>query len=65
MGWNPIVVDEATWTPTTHHGISIWGHTAEGQTVINKLNQFAVAARSLTRREDTVAALSAPSVAYD
>ena len=65
VGWNPIVVDEATWKPTTHQGISIWGHTAEGQTVIDKLNQFAVAARSLTYREDTVAALSAPGIADD
>ena len=37
VGWNPIVVDEATWEPTTHQGISIWGHTPEGQTVIDKL----------------------------
>ncbi len=32
VGWNPIVVDESTWQPTTHQGISIWGHTPEGQT---------------------------------
>lgn len=25
VGWNPLVVDEATWEPTTHRGISIWG----------------------------------------
>ena len=36
LGWNPIVVDEATWEPTTHQGISIWGHTPEGQTVAGK-----------------------------
>jgi hypothetical protein len=53
VGWNPIVVDEATWKPTTHQGISIWGHTPEGQTVIDKLHRFAVAARSLLQREDT------------
>ena len=46
VGWNPIVVDESTWKPTTHQGISIWGHTPEGQTVIDKLHQFGVAARS-------------------
>ncbi len=23
LGWNPIVVDESTWEPTTHQGISI------------------------------------------
>lgn len=65
VGWNPIVVDEATWSPTTHQGISIWGHSPEGQTVIAKLNQFAAAARSLRRREDTVAALSAPGIPDD
>ncbi len=65
MGWNPIVVDEATWKPTTHQGISIWGHKPEGQTVIDKLNQFAVAARSLLHREDTVVALSTPGIADD
>jgi len=58
VGWNPIVVDENTWEPTTHQGISIWGHTPEGQTVIGKLAQFKAAAASLRHREDTVAALS-------
>ena len=60
---NPIVVDESTWKPTTHQGISIWGHTLEGQTVIDKLAQFSVAARSLVHHEDTVGALSAPGIA--
>ncbi|WP_446219436.1 VOC family protein [Micromonospora sp. IBHARD004] len=58
IGWNPIVVDEATWEPTTHQGISIWGHTPEGQTVIDKLNQFRHGATSLRRAEITVPALS-------
>ncbi|MFR9779651.1 VOC family protein [Micromonospora sp. MS34] len=58
VGWNPIVVDEATWEPTTHRGISIWGHTPEGQTVIDKLNQFRHGAASLRRAEITVPALS-------
>ena len=31
VGWNPIVVDEATWEPTTHQGISIWGHQPGGK----------------------------------
>jgi len=65
VGWNPIVVDESTWQPTTHQGISIWGHTPEGQTIIDKLAQFGLAARSLVHREDTVAALSAPGIADD
>ncbi|MEM7137344.1 MAG: VOC family protein [Myxococcota bacterium] len=29
-GWNAITVDEATWKPTTHQGISVWGHRPEG-----------------------------------
>ena len=65
VGWNPIVVNESTWQPTTHQGISIWGHTPEGQTIIDKLQQFAVAARSIVHREGTVAALSAPEIADD
>ena len=63
VGWNPIIVDESTWKPTTHQGISIWGHKPEGQTVIDKLEMFAAAARSLVHREDTVAALSSPGIA--
>ncbi|MCD2191806.1 VOC family protein [Actinomycetospora endophytica] len=26
VGWNPLVVDEKTWEPVTHQGISVWGH---------------------------------------
>lgn len=63
VGWNPIVVNESSWTPTTHQGISIWGHTPEGQTVIGKLDQFAVAARSVVHHEDTIPALSTPGIA--
>jgi 2,3-dihydroxybiphenyl 1,2-dioxygenase len=58
VGWNPIVVDEATWEPSTHQGISIWGHTRQGQTIRDKLAQFKVAARSLGHHEDTVPALA-------
>lgn len=58
VGWNPLVVDETTWEPTTHQGISIWGHTPEGHTVIDKLRQFGAGAASLLHREDMVAALS-------
>jgi 2,3-dihydroxybiphenyl 1,2-dioxygenase len=56
VGWNPIVVDEATWEPTTHQGISIWGHSRAGQTVIDKLAQFRGAAASLLHREDVALA---------
>ena len=62
VGWNPIVVDESTWQPTTYQGISIWGHTPEGQTIVDKLHQFGVAARSVLHREDAVAALAAPGI---
>jgi hypothetical protein len=61
-GWNPIVVDEKTWEPSTHQGISIWGHTREGQTIIEKLGQFKTAAQSLLHREDTVPALSGADI---
>jgi 2,3-dihydroxybiphenyl 1,2-dioxygenase len=62
VGWNPIVVDETTWEPTTHHGISIWGHTPEGETIIDKLTQFKNGASSLLRREDIVPALAGAGI---
>ena len=65
VGWNPIVVDEKTWEPTTYQGISIWGHTPEGQTVIDKLVQFKTAAQSLRHREDNVPALAQAGIPDD
>jgi 2,3-dihydroxybiphenyl 1,2-dioxygenase len=65
VGWNPIVVDEKTWEPTTHQGISIWGHTPQGQTIIDKLGQFKTAAQSLLHREDTVPALAGAGIPDD
>jgi 2,3-dihydroxybiphenyl 1,2-dioxygenase len=62
VGWNPIVVDEATWEPTTYQGISIWGHTTEGQTIIDKLNQFKIGAASLLHEEDVVPALAGAGI---
>ncbi|WP_413232586.1 VOC family protein [Mycolicibacterium sp. 120266] len=62
VGWNPIVVDESTWQPATYQGISIWGHTPHGQTVVDKLAQFATAARSLGHREDPVPALAGAGI---
>lgn len=62
VGWNPIVVDERTWEPTTHQGISIWGHTQEGQRIVDILRQFSVASRSLLHREDNVPALAGAGV---
>jgi 2,3-dihydroxybiphenyl 1,2-dioxygenase len=58
VGWNPIVINEKTWEPTTYQGISIWGHTPEGQTIIDKFAAFRTGAQSLLRREDSVPALA-------
>ncbi|MFJ8629278.1 VOC family protein [Streptomyces sp. NPDC093568] len=58
VGWNPLVIDETTWEPSTHQGISVWGHTPVGQTIVDKLGQFRLAARSLAHPEKTVRALS-------
>lgn len=62
VGWNPLTIDESTWHPSTHQGISIWGHTPVGRTIIGKLEQFRYSARSLTRREQAVPALNAPGI---
>jgi 2,3-dihydroxybiphenyl 1,2-dioxygenase len=65
VGWNPIVVDEATWEPATHRGISIWGHTPEGQTIVDKLTQFKAGAASLLHHEDVVPALVGAGIPDD
>src|SRR6201997_2944156 len=65
VGWNPIVVDEATWQTTTHQGISIWGHTPEDQTIVDKLTRLKTGAASLMRAEDVVPELAAPAIADD
>jgi hypothetical protein len=65
VGWNPIVIDEKTWEPTTYQGISIWGHTREGPTIVEKLAQFKTAAHSLLHREDTVPALACGAIPDD
>ncbi|CCK32593.1 hypothetical protein BN159_8215 [Streptomyces davaonensis JCM 4913] len=65
VGWNPLVVDESTWEPSTHQGISVWGHLPVGRTIVDTLEQFRLGARSLARREDTVPALSGSGVLDD
>jgi len=65
VGWNPIVVDEKIWEPTTYQGISIWGHTPQGQSIIDRLGQFKTAAQSLVHREDTVPALAHAGIRDD
>lgn len=63
VGWNPFTIDEDTWEPSTHRGISIWGHSAAGQTVVQKLERFKNAARSFGNTEITVPELSGPGIA--
>lgn len=61
VGWNPIIVTpelESTWEPTTYQGISIWGHTPVGETVISKMKQFKAAMASLREHEIRVPAIS-------
>ncbi|MFE4394375.1 MULTISPECIES: VOC family protein [Streptomycetaceae] len=65
VGWNPIVIDESTWEPTTHQGISTWGHLPVGRTIVDKLAQFRAGARSLARPELTVPALSGTGIPDD
>jgi 2,3-dihydroxybiphenyl 1,2-dioxygenase len=65
VGWNPITIDEATWEPSTHQGISIWGHSPLGQSVIDRLGQFRLAARSLAQHEDVVPALAGKGIDDD
>ncbi|MCX5372521.1 VOC family protein [Streptomyces sp. NBC_00103] len=62
VGWNSLVIDESTWEPTTHQGISIWGHLPVGQTIVDRLAQFRAGARSLARLENTVPALSGAGI---
>ncbi|NDK88544.1 extradiol ring-cleavage dioxygenase [Gordonia desulfuricans] len=62
VGWKPIVVDESTWEPSTHQGISIWGHTPVGQTIIDRLDRFRIAAASLRHDEDAVPALAGTGI---
>lgn len=61
VGWNPVRLSpevEATWETSTHQGISIWGHTPVGETVLFKLGQFRQAATSLREKEINVPELS-------
>ncbi|QUQ65993.1 VOC family protein [Kutzneria sp. CA-103260] len=65
VGWNPVAIDESTWEPATYQGISIWGHTPVGQTVLDRLAQFKRAAQSLREQEETVPALSGAGIPDD
>ncbi|AKK26893.1 VOC family protein [Mycobacterium sp. EPa45] len=65
VGWNPIVVDESTWEPTTHQGISIWGHTPEGNSLGQLAERLMAGAHSVLRAEQTVPALAGAGIADD
>jgi hypothetical protein len=43
-------------------GISTWGHTREGQTIIDKLSQFKTGAASLLRDENVVPPLAGAGI---
>lgn len=51
VGWNPIRVDERTWQPTVHQGISLWGHHPENLTARLRLGRVVRAIKSLGRPE--------------
>lgn len=65
VGWNPVVIDESTWEPSTHQGISVWGHKPVGRTIVDLLDRFRYGARSLARPEITVPALSGSGIPDD
>lgn len=54
LGWNPIVVDEASWRSTTYRGISLWGHFRENQSLGLTLKQIRRAIRSMKQKEYVV-----------
>lgn len=61
VGWNPVVVTpelESTWEPSRYQGISIWGHTPIGETVVTKFAQFRRIVASTRSQEQVVPALS-------
>ncbi|MFJ9563973.1 hypothetical protein ACIRQQ_28560 [Streptomyces fuscichromogenes] len=51
--------------PRTHQGISVWGHTPVGRTIIDGLDRFRLGARSLLHPEQTVPALSGAGLPDD
>ncbi|MFE6923030.1 VOC family protein [Nocardia sp. NPDC057663] len=61
VGWNPVVIGpelESTWEPSTHKGISIWGHTTVGETVLTKFAQFQQALHNARTSETIVPQLT-------
>ncbi|MDO5619484.1 VOC family protein [Kocuria sp.] len=61
IGWDPVLITpelESTWEPSLYQGISIWGHSPVGETVISKMDQFRLAVRSMREHEPTVPELT-------
>ena len=61
IGWNPVLFTpevEATWEPNNYKGISTWGHTPMGMTIVDKLNAFKTIVKNLRTEELTVPELS-------
>jgi 2,3-dihydroxybiphenyl 1,2-dioxygenase len=58
IGWNPLLFTpevEATWEPNNYQGISVWGHTPMGLTIVDKLNAFkTIVSRSFGYQEPMV-----------
>lgn len=53
LGWKPLRVDESSWMPAVHQGISLWGHGPENLSARLRLGRGLRALRSLTQREYT------------
>jgi 2,3-dihydroxybiphenyl 1,2-dioxygenase len=51
LGWDPVVVDEAHWVPTTYQGMSLWGHRPENLTLAYRLGRLKQGVTSLMRDE--------------
>lgn len=51
IGWNPLLVDESSWQPQVHRGISLWGHRPENLTLANRLGRFKNGLSSLLKEE--------------
>ena len=56
LGWNPIHVDERTWQPAVHQGISLWGHRPENLTTRARVARVVRSLTSLTRPEHVAGA---------
>ena len=51
LGWNPLVVNEATWKTCEYHGMSSWGHQPGKPSPLHNLGNFGNGLRSLMKPE--------------